>query len=334
MLDVFKGSAFETRTLTNSFIKLPYKPARIGELGLFRESGIRTLTALVEEKNGQLSLIKTSERGGAGGNLVLPKRKVRPFQVQHLEKNATIYADEVQGVRAFGSETELESVQALVNDRLAVLRAEHEVTLEHMRITAVQGLVKDADGSTIHDLFDEFDVSQQTATLTVNTSTDNGNALRKQIIAAQRLVEAELGATPISTYRAFCGADFYDLLTSDLGVTQTLRWADPGQLLQQEANIRRFNFGGVAWEEYRGSVSGQPFVPASKAFLYPEGAPIFETYFGPADFIEAVNTLGLPMYAKIVFDDELNRYVTVHTQSNPLVLCVRPRAVIELSITT
>ena len=334
MLDVFNGSAFQTTSLTAAILKIPYQPSRIRELGLFQEQGIRTITAVVEEKDGQLTLIQTSQRGGVGANLGNTKRTVRSFAVPHLEKNTSIYADEVQGIRAFGSETEIQTVQGIVDARLAILRAKHDVTLEHMRVGAIQGLVKDADNATLFDLFDEFDVAQQSAQLTPNSSSDNGNAVRNQVVAAQRLVEAELGATPITTYRAFCGKDFFDDLRSDLGITQTLRYADPASLLQQEANVRRFSFAGVAWEEYRGSMGGNPFVPDAEGYLFPEGAPIFWTYFAPADFIEAVNTMGLPLYAKIVQDDDLNRSVKVHTQCNPLVLCVRPRAVIKLTLGT
>jgi len=44
--------------------------------------------------------------------------------------------------------------------------------------------------------------------------------------------------------------------------------------------------------------------------------------------------VGLPIYVKSVVDDDLQRWVKLHSQSNPLVLCVRPRAVIKLTITS
>ena len=44
LLDVFRSSAFDFTSLTQSILKLPYKPSRLGELGLFQEKGISTLT--------------------------------------------------------------------------------------------------------------------------------------------------------------------------------------------------------------------------------------------------------------------------------------------------
>jgi len=92
-----------------------------------------------------------------------------------------------------------------------------------------------------------------------------------------------------------------------------------------------FTFGGVTWEEYRGSVSGQAFVNTAVAFIVPVTGPsINVTHFAPADFIETVNSLGLPLYAKQAPDPSgLNRFVNLHSQSNPLAMCLRPRSVIK-----
>jgi hypothetical protein len=334
MLDIFRNDAFSVTSLTDAFIKAPYQPGRIGQLGLFRSQGIRTTTAVIEWKDGRLNLIQSSPRGGAHENNAPAKdekRTIESFVVPHLEKGATILADEVQNVRLFGSEDQTEAVSQLVNERLAELRRDHEVTLEHMRISAIQGIVKDADASTLVNLFTKFGVSQSTGTLSPNASTDEGDALRAECVALQRSVEAVLGAASVTGYRAFCGPDFFDTLRSDLGVTQTLRYADPASLLAQGPNSRMFSFGGIVWEEYRGGTS---YIAADEAYLVPEGVDIFRTYFAPADFVETVNTLGLPGYAKTFVDPELQRFVKIHTQSNPLTICLRPDAVVKVTLTT
>lgn len=329
ILDVFRTDAFGVQSLTASILKAPYKPGRIGALGLFRSRGITTTTAVVEEKNGRLSLIPTSPRGGPASHIGAEKRTARSFVVPHLERDSTIMADEVQNVREFGSENTTEAVQALVTERQADLRAMHEVTLEHMRAGAIQGIVLDSDGSTpIHNLFTEFGVSQQTATLNITAN----QGIRSDIVAAQRLVEAELGAEPISGYRAFCGAGFFDSFVEAADVKDSLKYQESAML---RGDLRGgFQFGGVTWENYRGSVGGVDFFPTDEAYLFPEGTDIFATYFAPGDYIETVNTIGLPIYSKMFIDAELQRWAKVHSQSNPLSLCLRPRAVIKLTLTT
>ena len=95
-----------------------------------------------------------------------------------------------------------------------------------------------------------------------------------------------------------------------------------------------FEYGGITWENYRGNVSGTPFFALDEAYVVPENTGLFATRFAPADFIETVNTPGLPVYAKQAPDPELNRWVKIHTQSNPLNLCLRPRGVVKLNLAT
>jgi hypothetical protein len=323
-LDVFKADGFSLTSLTDAILKAPYKPGRIGQLGIFRDRGITTTTVQIEEKAGQLSLIPTSPRGGVPDTMGQSKRKLRSFVVPHLAREATIMADEVQNIRSFGSESDEQVVQALVTEYLTTLRAEHEVTLEHLRMGALQGSILDADGSSeLHDLFTEFDVIQQTVDF--NFGTDD---IRNKCVEVARAIEGELGATPYSQLRGFAGKDWFDTLVADSGVKTVFQYQQ-GQVLGQDLR-KGFMFGGIMWEEYRGSIDGVDFVDDAEAWVYPD-APIFATYYAPADFVETVNTIGLPIYAKQAVDAEFQRWVKLHTQSNPLPLCLRPRCVIKVT---
>lgn len=326
ILDIFRTDAFSVTSLTDAILKAPYKPARIGQLGWFASRGVATKTIMVEEKDGRLSLIQTSPRGGVAPTMGNEKRTARSFSIPHLIKESTVLADEIQDVRTFGSENQTDSVQAIVNERLTDLRAEHEVTLEHMRAGAIQGTILDADGTTIYDLFDEFDVVQQAATFDL---TDD---IITQVVAAKRLSEDELGGESVTTYRALCGDTFFDGFREADDVKNTYLYQQ-GMTLRQDLR-GGFEFGGVIWENYRGSTGGTAFIADDEAYLVPEGTGIFKTYFAPADFVEAANTIGLPIYAKQATDQEFQRWVKIHTQSNPLTLCLRPRAVIKLTLAT
>lgn len=327
MLDVFKDDAFSTVSLTDAIIKAPHKPGRIGTLGLFRSRGIINTTVVIEEKDGRLELIQTSPRGGPAGAIGSKKRTARSFVVPHLEKESTVMADEVQNVRAFGSENAHEAVQPIVNERLQDLRAMHEVTLEHLRVGAIKGNILDADGSTVlFNLFTEFGVTQQTHDIALSAGATD---VRGAAVAIQRKIESELGADPVSGYRAFCGDTFFDDLVKHAKVEDSLKYQE-SRLLRTDLRAG-FEFGGIVWENYRGKVGSVDFFPAAEAYVVPEGSSMFQTYFAPADFIETVNTMGLPVYAKMALDEQLNRWAKIHTQSNPLALCLRPRAVIKVT---
>lgn len=327
MLDVFKTDAFSVVSLTDAIVKAPHKPGRIGSLGLFRSRGITTTTAVVEEKDGRLSLISTSPRGGPATTIGEQKRTARSFVIPHLERESTVMADQVQNVRAFGSENATVAVQELIAERLIDLRAMHEVTLEHLRMGAIKGTILDGDGTTtIFNLFTEFGVTQQTHDIALsNANTD----VRNECVAIMRKSEGELGAEQVTGYRAFCGDAFFDDLIKHAKVRDTLQYQE-SRLLRTDIRAG-FEFGGITWENYRGKVGSVDFIPTAEAHVVPEGTSIFNTYFAPADFIETVNTVGQAVYAKLAVDEQLNRWAKIHSQSNPLALCLRPRAVIKVT---
>jgi len=336
LLDVFSGDGFTSHELTATFNKVPYQPMRLGQLGLFQEAGIRTTSVDIESQDGRLTLIQTSPRGGVAPDpLGSNKRKLRTFKVYHLERDSKIYADEVQNIRAFGSESELQQVQDLVNERLAELRPMHEVTLEYHRVNAVRGLLLDADGSTLLNLFTEFDVAQQTHDFVFSGALD----VRAQIIAAIRKSEDELGGLVTAGYRGLCSAGWFDAFTGHSDVKDAHKYQQ-SQILRDDLRAA-FRYGMVDWEEYRGSVTkpdsvgggSAAFIEANVAYLVPITAPsTFITRFAPADYEETVNTMGLPLYAKQVPDPSgLNKFRLLNTQSNPLCLCLRPRAIIKLT---
>ena len=79
----------------------------------------------------------------------------------------------------------------------------------------------------------------------------------------------------------------------------------PGQRNLREGYINAgqtwgsFVFGGITWTNYRGYALGVPLIETDKAYLYPTGVPnLFTTIYGPANYIETVNTMGKPRYVK------------------------------------
>lgn len=327
MLDVFNQDAFSLQSLTAAINETPYVPGRISSLGLFSEQGVNTTSVVIESQGGLLQLVQSAPRGAPGAPVGADKRKARSFLVPHLPQRAAILADEVQNVRAFGSESDVQAVQTVVNNRLGSMRRNLDATIEYHRLGAIKGLILDANGDEIYDLFDEFGLTQQTVAMALGTA---GTKVRNKVIEAKRKAEDELGGAMVTGYRAFCGAGFFDALVSHQSVEAAYeRWQN-GEALRTDVRDG-FPFAGVMFEEYRGKVGGVDFIGADEAYLVPEGvADLFITRFAPADYMETVNTNGLPYYAK----QELMPFgkgVALEAQSNSLNLCTRPRAVIKLT---
>lgn len=327
-LDIFKDDAFSMQSLTKAINEQAYVPGRIGALGLFSEEGVNTTSVSVEKLGDSLSLVPAGERGAPAPNVKGDKRTMVDFRTIHLPQRAKILADEVQGVRAFGSESDLETIQGVVNRRLAKMRRAIDATVEYQRIGAIKGQILDADGSTVlENLFTRFGLSQQTTAMVFATSTTN---IRGKVLAAKRLMEDALGNAMYTGVRALCSPTFFDALTGHAKVESAFVNWQSNEALRNDPR-GGFLFGGVVFEEYRGTVSGVDFIAADTAYLVPEGVPdLFVTHYGPADYVEAANTIGLPYYAKQEVLS-MGKGIDLEAQSNPISICTRPRAVVKLT---
>lgn len=331
-LDIFSNSAFSVISLTDAINKVPFVPGRIGQLGLFDETGIVTTSVMIEEREGSLNLIETTSRGSPAAQNTTNKRKARSFIVPHVALEDTILADEIQNLRAFGSESQLEGIQQTVQFRLAEMSRKHDATLEHLRVGAIKGQILDADGSTVlYDLFNEFGVTQYTE---IDFDLDNASpvdgAVKKKCHDVRRKIEDELGAQPYDHIHAFCGSAFFDDLITHKEVKEAYDRYMDGLFLRQGQARGSFEYAGITFEEYRGKVGSVDFIADGKAHFFPVGVPgLFRQYNAPADFVETANTIGLPRYAKQAVDQEFGRWVKLHTQSNPLPICTRPKVLIK-----
>lgn len=339
-LDVFAQDAFKTASLTASVNLLPFVPGRLGSMGLFRTAPITTTVVIVEEQRGFLSLLPTSPRGTMPRYQQRKDRRARSFIVPHIPFNDAVLADDVQNVRAFGTETDTQLVSQVVNDKLMVMRQSHEVTHEYHRIGAIQGEVRDADGaSVIYNWFTEFGITEQevefdfadTGTYDQAAPADN---MKLKCMEVERAVQTALGATPYTDIVAYCGDSFFDAFISHATVRKAWEASNANEFARAglggtDRTTSRFRFGNIWWENYRGAIGDVSFIATDVARFVPMGVPDFLIqHYAPANFMETVNTRGQAVYAKQERMD-FDTGVELHTQSNPLMMCTRPRALVK-----
>lgn len=333
--NVFTSDAFGYLALTDSVNRMPYVPGRVGRLGIFDPQPIATKTVAIEERLGLLSLVPNTPRGAAPVENAHNKAKLRYFAVPHFPISDSILPDEVQDIRLFGNvDGGLATVQAVVDDRLANMTPKLDATVEYGRLGAIKGLILDADGSTvIYNLFTEFGVSQQTLDLFLGTTTTNQQG---NLTAVAGLIEDELGSATYDHIHILMGKTMFANFVGHASVQNAFHlWQRDGQLgalLRDDLRYSGFPFGPAIIEQYRGNVGGVAFIADNEGYAFPVGVPgLFKTYFAPADWMTAVNTLGLPRYAKQWVDPNGEKFVRLETQTNPLSLCLRPRATVKLS---
>ena len=329
-VNVFDNDIFSLQSLTATVNTQPVVPGRIGQLGYFQEQGVSTVAVSVESKAGKLQLVSNKERGDSGNNLERENRKMIAFNTLHLPQTDMIMADEVQGVRAFGSEDMLEAVETVVNNKVDRLRRNLDATTEYHRAGAIQGKVLDSDGTTVlHDIYQSFGITKTTKSIDFSaTDFDMRNKGRE----LRRVSKKALGNVMVPRWRVLCGSAFFDALVADEGTKRAWERYNEGEALRNDPE-GGFLFGGLFWEEYADEINDSPLIPEDKAFLVPEGVNgLFITRFAPADYMDTVNTLGLPYYADT--QPVGRKGVKLEVQSNPIHLCLNPAAIIELELDT
>lgn len=311
---------------------LPNRYGRLGELNLFPVKGCVSNSVGVEEKNGTLALIPASRSKGPGNVGDAASRRMRTFNVPKLIEDDRVSPLDVQGVRAFGG-SEQANLAVLLNDKLATLRAKHEITLEHLRMGAVKGIILDADGSTvISNLYTEFGITQKTVDFVLGTATTD---VKAKCLELKRHIEDNLLGESMTAVHVLVSPEFFDKLTSHANVKAAYQgYQEASQRLGGDLR-NGFTFGGLTFEEYRGVATGSAgtpvrFIAAGEGHAFPLGTmDTFKTHVAPADFNETVGSLGQLYYAKTM-PSKFDRGWDIHTQSNPLPLCHRPGVLVKV----
>ncbi|MDR5867295.1 major capsid protein [Halomonas koreensis] len=324
-MGIFDSDIFTLSSLTAAINEVTYEPSQIGDAGLFEAEGISTTSLIIEKDGDTLGLVENKPRGAPGTVVGADKRTGYSFHTAHLPTTATIGADEVQNVRAFGSEDAEQAVQTVVNRRLAKMARRIDMTHEYHRLGAIQGKVLDSDATTvIYDLFQTFNMTQQTVEMKLDTASTD---VQGKALDIHEKIEDALGGLSYTGVTVRCGKSFWKKLITHSKVKEAYeRWQAGAQL---RADPRApFPFGGIFWERYRGG--GSVKIADTEAYASPDGVmDLFITRFAPGDYMDTVNTLGLPFYSSSKMLDH-NKGVELEAQSNPAHLCTRPKANIKL----
>jgi hypothetical protein len=346
-MDIFNDDAFSLVSMVAAINEIDHVPGRAGDLAFAGAGeGVAVTTVSIEMKGESLSLIQTSARGGPAPKETQDKANIRAVSIPHIKLEDTIGAAQIQGVRQFGSTDLLRGAQSVVNGQMLKMTRRHDLTLEHLRLGALKGLVSDADGSEIVDIYDLFGVTPQSFELPGSSEGEDDLRIRCQEISRHIRRKAKMVLPSGARVWAFCGDEFFDNLISREDVKRVYTNTDEQRVrLGGNYAFGAFEFGGIAWENYQGTddidgeedsegaLIGKVGVAANEARLFLTGVPgLYAEYFAPGDFMETVNTIGLPRYAKLAPDQKFNRFIELHTQQNPLPLCLRPQTLVTVKL--
>lgn len=346
LVDLFSGDAFSALSLSTAINMVPNQYGRVNELGLFADRGISTTAAAVEIDNGVLNLITATPRGTAAPKNKTGKRELKYFNIPRLALDDMIYPSDIQNVRAFGS-LGLKTPESVTNDKLIALSRKHDITREYLKCGALAGVIKDADDTTILNLYTEFGIEQKVVSFALDT---DATKIQQKAAEVAGHIEDNLMGDTMSHVMALCSPGFFQGLISHpkirdayqyyMNMQATALAARPdgaGNPLRDDVR-KGFLWQNIWWEEYRakapvfktdGTTEIRNFIAENEARFFPVGTTeTFYNFDAPADWMETVNTVGLPKYGKVVPENG-GRWVEVLSQSNPLPLCLRPGVLVK-----
>lgn len=345
-MDAFRQDAFAAVSLTEAVDKMKFTPKLLGGIpGLFIPRPVRTTAVWIEERSNAPALILTQPRSAPPKVRGAEIRSARSFSTRALGEGARIMADELLGIRAFGSETEMKQLMTEVARRQYLIKMDTQLTIENWRLGVVQGKLLDADGSTIYDWNLEFSQPQAAeVNWDLLNATPASGIIRQMCNQTIRHVRRQLSGVGGDSVRiaALCGDGFYDAFTAHPEVRQTfLNWSAAADLRKANA-WDVFNFGGIDWINYRSTDDADPVppvgsgiggtsnptpavgVPFTRAKFFPLDAGIFQIAYAPAPRFEFVNTPGLSAYSWVVMDQLRDMWCDVETFTYPLAVCTMP----------
>jgi len=334
MVNPFEQDAFSMANLCAAIDLLPNNYGRVNQLGVFaNEDGITTRTAVVEEQNGILNILQTMPVGAPGQQNKMGKRTVRSFTVPHIPLDDIIRPEEFSGVREFGQPNQMKTLVSVMNRHLQEAKNKFAITLEHMRMGALKGIILDADASTIYNLYTEFGITAETINFALTTAATDVAAKCRELL---RHIEDNLQGEMMTEVRALVSQEFFDALIAHANVEKFyVNWQAAAEISKTDPR-KGFPFGGIIWEEYRGVATdaegtSRRFIAANEGHAFPMGTMnTFKQIYAPGNFIEAVNTPGIPLYVKQALE-KMGRWVDLHIESNPLPLCMRPGVLVKVT---
>lgn len=331
LMDVFNQDMFSAVSMLDAVDKLDYVPGTLGSIpGLFDPVPVRSEVVWIEDRSTGARLIQTSPRGAPIQQKADGQAEARPFTTRRVAEASRIRASELLAIRRFGSEMDLKDLAYEVARRQLLLTRDLDLTFENLRLGAVQGLVTDADGSTIYNWATEF---SQTIPAEVDFDLDNANPasgiLRKKAAEAVRSMSRGLkglGGNGVS-FLALCGDAFWDDFIAHPEVRQSYLNYSAASDLRGPSAWTAFSFGGIEWMNYRGTDDGTTVaIGTDKAKFFPLNAGIFKWAMAPGESFADLSRPGQMFYSNIVVDRDRDEWADVELKSYPLPVCTMPQA--------
>jgi hypothetical protein len=332
--------------LTEQINRIPNSYGLIRAMGLYNEESVISTIVEIRRENGILRVLPAKDRGAPGTPAERETGDTIFLEVPHFPDLDLITPQDIQNMMIVAARTRR---PATVDDelakRLANIRANHDITLEYLRMGGLKGLILDGNGATLYNLYDVFGITKKTVDFALGTATTDVISKCDEVFQS---VATNLKGEVMSRVEVLVDSGFFNKLIQHAKVQQywVTNQAGVAALAQMERTElggqfgRIFDFQSLRFREYYGSApvrnattgakESAPFLAAGYGAAYPVGTrDTFTTFFAPANQMQFVNTPGQSIY----ISPEVLKHgagIELKSESDPLPICKRPEVLVEV----
>ena len=316
-------------------------------LGLFNHQYGTTRTVMIPRVSESENILTDRNWNERNNTITGGQRDYITLPVPHYPVDDAITATDINGVvnwdsivGAGGGGVGLETVESKRAEKMARLRRAHAFTLETARMQVIKdGTVYAPNGTVSINYYTEHGFGRANQNVEMTSVTEDPAV---GIQAAVGTLQDNLKTGDIvNNFVALCSPDFFEALINNGFVKESYLYYRrnsqqegllsgnlPGAPL--DARFSTFEYAGVTFIQVRGTVGGNPYVVADKAYMFPVGTDNFETWFAPAERLDTVNKTALESYY-FEYLDRRNSKIDIMTETNFLNVLKRPEQVITLT---
>ena len=334
IINPFDEYGFTPATLTEKINKKPATYGMIRNSGIFKPEPVYTSDIVTTFVNGKIRLLRSKKRSAKPNQKEKSKAERHFFQTVHIPYQGRIWAaDLARKMKLSGAV--MQTLMAEMQKELEEMKGDHAITEEFFLVKALQGVLYDADGTTlIKNFFDEFGVTKETQNFTLGTGTTDVAKKCKEVV---RHIKKNIGGDVMTGVECICDDVFFDNLTGHAEVKEVWKEhkATVDRVMSGQDPTQSFSFSGITFREYGASAphpeTGEAldFIGTGKAHFYPAGTQrTAKLYYSPAEDFDSAGQLGKPLYVRQTMNDK-KKWVDVDTEQNLFPIWTRPECLVE-----
>lgn len=352
----------ETRTLSNG-MKMTDWTIEVNEVDnqyglfngkqLFTGKGISQLSVIFDKNTVTTTLLPQSSRK-ANKTVWGKDRTLETFSIAtpYFNHKDYITPDDVQGWRKAGTPDQSEDLSSVIADKIEDMRAAADQTREYLKVQAIKGITKDPSGTTIANMFTEFDATQNTidfALGTAATKVDLKVSELKRYVAKNAKAGGAIGRIECAV-----SPEFFDALTTHPQVREAYLYynsnKDPNRdnlaMFEKWGVVDIFDYKGIMFYSYDAEFN-MPDGTTERAFGTTDTAitkqvgysivtgmrDLYRAYFAPANTLSGANSMGQEMYL-YQYRDPKDKFIELELEMSPLYILMKPLVSVKLYTTT